>query len=139
MVVRIRHWNFPDSEIRWEGVLDHSAECSLIEVQGVADFEVSGAPNPRLAGCAGLHKRISRSFFRAGVGDSVSSAGLLPLHASAIVTEGGITAFAGPSGAGKSTTAALLSSLDYELVTDDMLPVSFNRESVPGAWPYLAA
>ena len=63
--------------------------------------------------------------------------GLLPLHASAIVTRGGIAAFAGHRGAGKSTTAALLSLLGYELVTDDVLPVSFNQNSVPGAWPYL--
>ena len=53
------------------------------------------------------------------------------------MTGGGITAFAGHSGAGKSTIAALLSSLDYELVADDILPVSFNQNSVPGAWPYL--
>ena len=38
---------------------------------------------------------------------------------------------------GKSTTAALMGSLGYELLTDDVLPISFNREAVPGAWPYL--
>jgi hypothetical protein len=64
--------------------------------------------------------------------------GMLPLHASAIVTKGGgITAFAGHSGAGKSTMAALLHSLGYELLADDILPVSFNQNSIPGAWPYL--
>jgi hypothetical protein len=62
---------------------------------------------------------------------------MLPLHASAIVTGRGIAAFAGHSGAGKSTTAALLSSLGYKLIADDILPISFNRNSVPGAWPYL--
>ena len=62
---------------------------------------------------------------------------MLPLHASAIVTGNGITAFAGRTGAGKSTTAALLNSLGYELITDDILPVSFNQNSIPGAWPYL--
>jgi hypothetical protein len=63
--------------------------------------------------------------------------GILPLHASAIASKTGITAFAGHPGAGKSTTAALLSSLGYELVADDILPVSFNQHSMPGAWPYL--
>jgi hypothetical protein len=61
----------------------------------------------------------------------------LPLHASAIVTGKGITAFAGHSGTGKSTTAALFSTLRYELIADDILPVSFNQNSIPGAWPYL--
>ncbi len=49
----------------------------------------------------------------------------------------GITAFAGHSGAGKSTTAALLNSLGYQLVADDILPIRFNQNSIPGAWPYL--
>jgi hypothetical protein len=49
----------------------------------------------------------------------------------------GVTAFAGPSGVGKSTAAALLNSLGYQLVADDILPVRFNRNSIPGAWPYL--
>jgi hypothetical protein len=63
--------------------------------------------------------------------------GTLPLHASAIVTGAGITAFVGHSGAGKSTTGALLTSLGYELIADDILPVSFNQDWMPGAWPYL--
>jgi hypothetical protein len=62
---------------------------------------------------------------------------ILPLHASAIATGAGITAFAGHSGAGKSTTAALLNSLGYALIADDILPVGFNQDSIPGAWPYL--
>jgi hypothetical protein len=53
------------------------------------------------------------------------------------VTGKGIAAFAGHSGAGKSTAAAWLNSLGYELIADDILPVSFNQNSIPGAWPYL--
>jgi hypothetical protein len=30
-----------------------------------------------------------------------------------------------------------MASLGYELVTDDILPVVFNQNSVPGSWPYL--
>lgn len=63
--------------------------------------------------------------------------GLLPLHASAILVDGHITAFAGPSGAGKSTIAASLGSFGYEVVADDILAIRFNRNSIPGAWPYL--
>ena len=76
-------------------------------------------------------------FRRSFVGKLVSSTRNAALHASAIVTGNGITAFAGHSGAGKSTTAALLDSLGYELVTDDIPPVRFNQHSFPGAWPYL--
>ena len=34
-------------------------------------------------------------------------------------------------------TAWLLSSFGYELIADDILPISFDRDSIPGAWPYL--
>ena len=34
-------------------------------------------------------------------------------------------------------TAGLLNSFGYELIADDILPVSFDRNSIPGAWPYL--
>ena len=30
-----------------------------------------------------------------------------------------------------------MGSLGYEMVADDILPVSFNENSLPGAWPYL--
>jgi hypothetical protein len=62
---------------------------------------------------------------------------ILPLHASAIAIEDGVAAFAGHSGTGKSSVAGLMSSLGYKLFADDILPISFNQNSVPGAWPYL--
>ena len=51
---------------------------------------------------------------------------ILPLHASAISTEDGVVAFAGHSGAGKSYLAALMTSLGFKLVADDILPISLN-------------
>jgi hypothetical protein len=30
-----------------------------------------------------------------------------------------------------------MGTLGYKLVTDDLLPISFNSQAVPGAWPYL--
>jgi hypothetical protein len=62
---------------------------------------------------------------------------MLPLHASAIVTGNGITALAGHPGSGKSTMAALLNLRGYEMMADDILPVSFDQTGSPGAWPYL--
>ena len=119
-------------------VLEHSAECSRIGVQGVADFEVSEGRQIRIWPAArAMQKDIEIILLGPVWATLCHQRGLLPLHASAIVTGGGITAFAGHSGAGKSTTAALLSSLDYELIADDILAVSFNHNSAPGAWPYL--
>jgi hypothetical protein len=119
-------------------VFEHSAERSLIKIEGVSDFEVSRGQQIRVWPAVGARlKDIEIFLFGPAWATLCHQRGMLPLHASAIVTKGGITAFAGHSGAGKSTTAALMGSLGYELVTDDILPISFNGDSVPGAWPYL--
>ena len=118
-------------------VLEHSVECSLIRIENVADFEVSKGQLIRVWPAHGATEKDIEIFLFGPVWATLChQRGMLPLHASAIVTRGSIAAFAGHSGAGKSTIAASLGSLDYELVTDDILPVSFNH-SVPGAWPYL--
>jgi hypothetical protein len=119
-------------------VFEHSREFSHIGIQGVADFEVSKGRQIRIWPAAGaMQKDIEIILFGPAWATLCHQRGLLPLHASAIVTSGAITAFAGHSGAGKSTIAALMGSLDYELIADDVLPVSFNHDAVPGAWPYL--
>ena len=119
-------------------VFQHSTECSLIRIEDVADFEIRGGRQIRVWPAAGTtQKDIEIFLFGPAWATLCHQRGMLPLHASAIVTGMGITAFAGHSGAGKSTTAALLNSLGYELIADDILPVSFNQNSIPGAWPYL--
>jgi hypothetical protein len=121
-------------------VFQHSTERSLIRIEGVGDFEVCNGRDVRVwpaPGVNGTKKNIEIFVFGPVWATLCHQRGMLPLHASAIATSRGIAAFAGHSGAGKSTTSALLSSLQYELVTDDILPISFNRDSVPGAWPYL--
>jgi hypothetical protein len=119
-------------------VFDHSAERSHIGIQGIAHFEISNGRQIRIWPTVGaLQRDIEIVLFGPAWATLCHQRGLLPLHASAIATAGGITAFAGRSGAGKSTIAALLASLDYELIADDILPVSFDDNSVPGAWPYL--
>ena len=118
-------------------VLEHSGEGWLIKSQGVADFEVVGGRQIRVWPAAGAEQKDIEIFLFGVVWATLChQRGLLPLHASAITSKGGIIAFAGSSGVGKSTTAALMVSLGYELVTDDMLPISFNQQAVPGAWPY---
>jgi hypothetical protein len=118
--------------------LEHEGEGWLIKIEGVADFEVIGGRQIRVWPAAGAtQKDIEIFLFGLAWATLCHQRGLLPLHASAITTKRGITAFAGPPGAGKSTIAALMSSLGYELVADDILPICFNREAAPGAWPYL--
>ena len=119
-------------------VFQHSAECSLIRINDIADFEIRDGRQIRVWPAGGAtNKDIEIFLFGPSWATLCHQRGTLPLHASAIVTGKGITAFAGHSGAGKSTTAALLNSLGYELIADDILAVSFDQNSIPGAWPFL--
>jgi hypothetical protein len=118
-------------------LFEHSARSSLIGIRGVADFEVTEGQISVWPASGAKQKDIEIFLFGPVWAALCHQRGLLPLHASAIVTGGGITAFAGHCGTGKSTTAALLGLLDYELVTDDILPISFDQHLMPGAWPYL--
>ncbi|MFN3517093.1 MAG: hypothetical protein ACK4YM_08040 [Novosphingobium sp.] len=52
--------------------------------------------------------------------------GFLPLHASAVVWQGGAYAFTGPSGAGKSTLAAALGGHAMPLLCDDTLVLDIS-------------
>ena len=119
-------------------VHDHSVECSRLRIDAVADFEVRGGQLITVWPAAGAEQKDIEIFLFGPVWATLCyQRGLLPLHASAILTDGRITAFAGRSGAGKSTTAALMHALNYQLFADDILPINFDKNSIPGAWPYL--
>src|SRR5262249_35426023 len=119
-------------------IFEHSIERSLISIEGIADFEVSCGQRISVWPAAGATKKDIELFLFGPVWATLChQRGLLPLHASAIMTNRGIAAFAGHSGAGKSTLAAYMGAFGYELVTDDILPLSFGQDTAPGAWPYL--
>jgi hypothetical protein len=54
---------------------------------------------------------------------------ILPLHGSGIVINGKVYAIVGDSGAGKSTLAAAFLNEGFELVSDDIIAVSFSDNS----------
>jgi energy-coupling factor transporter ATP-binding protein EcfA2 len=52
--------------------------------------------------------------------------GLVPIHASAVSTGGGVFAFTGPAGAGKSTLVAALAGLGLPMYCDDTLVLDLS-------------
>ena len=119
-------------------VFEHSAARSLIKIGEIAQFEVSEGRHIRVWLAPGAARKDAEIFLLGPAWASLChQRGLLPLHASAIRTRHGVVAFSGHSGAGKSTTAAVMVAAGYELVADDVLPISLNGDASPGAWPYL--
>ena len=60
---------------------------------------------------------------------------ILPLHGSAVAIDGKAYAIVGDSGAGKSTLASAFLNKGYQLLSDDVIPVSFSDEGVPMVTP----
>ncbi|NOU92242.1 aldolase [Paenibacillus sp. LMG 31456] len=60
---------------------------------------------------------------------------ILPLHGSAIVIDGKAFGFVGQSGAGKSTLASAFLQRGYQLLSDDVIAVSFSHDNTPYVTP----
>ncbi|MBT2679842.1 aldolase [Bacillus sp. ISL-35] len=60
---------------------------------------------------------------------------ILPLHGSAVAIDGKAYAIVGDSGAGKSTLASALLSRGYQLLSDDIIPLSILKENIPVVTP----
>lgn len=60
---------------------------------------------------------------------------VLTLHGSALAIDGKAYGFVGISGAGKSTLAAALLSRGYQLLSDDVIPISLSDKNIPFVMP----
>lgn len=60
---------------------------------------------------------------------------VLPLHGSAIAIDGKAYAITGDSGAGKSTLASAFLSQGYQLLSDDLIAVTFTQGQIPMVMP----
>lgn len=60
---------------------------------------------------------------------------ILPLHGSAIAIDGKAYAIVGDSGAGKSTLASAFLKRGYQLLSDDVIPVTLSAENIPMVTP----
>ncbi|MBZ5608971.1 MAG: hypothetical protein LAP38_11980 [Acidobacteriia bacterium] len=89
---------------------------------------------------AGVDDGIAGLFVQGpAMGALLHQRGLLVLHASAVIANGGAVAFLGHSGRGKSTMAAALVKLGYCAFSDDLVPVSLSIGrpiALPG-YPFL--
>lgn len=111
---------------------------ALLHVEGVARYLVRKGDEIVVDPAPGASERNVRLFLLgSALGVVCHLRGLLPLHANAVVAQGGAYAFAGPSGAGKSTLAAHFARRGYDVLCDDVCVVSFDASGAPLAWPGL--
>jgi hypothetical protein len=91
-------------------LLENGKEITIIPVSGVSETELR--------------------FYLVGTVMSILlyQRGLLVLHASAVNINNHAVAFLGISGEGKSSTAAAFLTYGYNLITDDVAPVSFEKK-----------
>jgi hypothetical protein len=93
---------------------------------GVADFLVSG--DGRTITCCSTTPGVSDTELRHVALDQVMALvlklrGTEPVHAAAVMTPPGVSAFVGPGGAGKSTMAAAFQRRGFTVISDDCLPI----------------
>ncbi|UIJ44705.1 hypothetical protein LZK98_16855 [Sphingomonas cannabina] len=111
---------------------------ALLTVTGNARYLIREGREIVVDPLPGAAERNVRLFLLgSALGILVYQRGLLPLHANAIVVEGGAVAFTGQSGAGKSTLAAHFQRAGYPVLCDDVCVVGFDDAGVPLAWPGL--
>jgi hypothetical protein len=100
-----------------------------MKLEGI--FEILVSADGRSIVCARLGDADPRSFEANLLNFALSAAltlqGEEPLHATVLDLDGTALALLGPSGAGKSTLAAYLIGQGAELITDDMLRLTFSR------------
>ena len=104
-------------------------------------FEMVVSPDGRHVTCAKLGEADDTSFEAAllnfAISISLTLQGEEPLHATVIELSGQAIGLLGASGAGKSTLAAALIAEGADLVTDDMLRLTFaGNEALAHRGPY---
>ena len=110
----------------------------LLTVPGTARYLVRGDREIVVDPARDASERNVRLFLLgSALGILTHRRGLLPLHANAVVADGGAYAFCGHSGAGKSTLAAHFAREGYAVLCDDVCAISFADDGAALAWPGL--
>jgi hypothetical protein len=110
----------------------------LFRVPNLARFSISKEA-VTVEMCSGADLAAVRLAFLGPVlGGLLHQRGLLPLHASAVLTRAGAILFSGPVGGGKSTVAAALALRGFPVLADDICAIDASSGPlvIPGA-PYL--
>jgi hypothetical protein len=132
--------NLPSKAKPREGCCDATAEEAYFFWEGEGRFLVRGGREIIVEPAPGVDERVLRSvLLGVALGVLLHQRGLLTLHASAVVINGGAVAFIGRKGEGKSTMAAAFYARDSGVLADDIVAClrhDAGRPMVlPGTYP----
>lgn len=120
----------------WFNYLPRSDGSVYLRWAGLFEFLI--APDGRSVAGRELGEPSLDSFQTYLLGQVLSFAllrqGREPLHATAVVVDGGAVGFLGDCGFGKSTLGAAFLGAGYPLLTDDLLVLQENDQGGYGAW-----
>ena len=108
----------------------------VFRVADTADFHVASGRSIRFSPHACADWGLLRLYLLgSAMGMALHQRGLLVLHASAVLRDGGVSLFIGESGAGKSTLAARLARAGLDVLADDVMAIHQGAEGQLSAWP----
>ncbi|MEA3573917.1 aldolase [Peribacillus frigoritolerans] len=114
-------------------VEDHKV---MFEVPGIAIFKIQEGKKITVSPISNSDEDHIRLYILGTcMGIILLQKKVLPLHGSAIDINGKAYAFIGDSGAGKSTLAAAFLKEGFQLLSDDVIPVSLSKDNKPFITP----
>jgi hypothetical protein len=148
--IRLGRVNRPLSKAKpREGCFYATSDEAYFFWEGEGMFLVQGGREIIVEPSPGVEERVLRlTLLGIALGVLLHQRGLLTLHASAVVINGGAVAFLGRKGQGKSTMAAALYARNYGVLADDIVACTINDPGrpmvLPGfpqlkLWPEVAA
>ena len=109
-------------------VIQARPDTFLFSLPGVGRFLVLKGQEVVWQTEAGVPEEVmSLHLSHAALGALLYQRGLLPLHASGVIVDGGCVSFLGGPAAGKSTLAAALWQRGYQVLCDDICAVTFTE------------
>ncbi|MBT2657071.1 aldolase [Bacillus sp. ISL-18] len=134
---------FVDLTTKWSEMSDDrntfviKSNFVLFQVPDVAIFSVQGGTTILVSPLKENKEDVMRLYILGTCfGAILMQRKVLPLHGSAVVINGKAYAFVGDSGAGKSTIASAFLNQGYQLLSDDVIAISFPLEdSIPYVIP----
>lgn len=108
----------------------------MFQVADTGIFAIQNGDTIQVSPVAGADEAKIRLFLLGScMGALLMQRKILPLHGSAIAIDGKAYAFVGHSGAGKSTLASAFINQGYQLLSDDVIAVTFTEAGIPMVMP----